>query len=79
MQERIVEGDKFRSPFTEVTFEVKRIHANTAFLQDIKYEDHQVITEIATLVRLYQKVDDESKRGEKTACLFLIISDNKMS
>ncbi len=55
------------------TLEVKRIHANTALLQDIKDEDHQVITEIATLVRLYRKVDDESKHGGENG---LSVSNN---
>ncbi len=55
---RIVEGDKFKSPFAETIFKVKKIYADTALLEDIEDEDHQVITEIATIVSLYQEVDN---------------------
>jgi hypothetical protein len=57
MQRKIIEGDKFRSPFAETIFEVKRIYTNTALLEDIGNKNHQLITEIATVISLYQKVD----------------------
>lgn len=51
---RIVEGDKFKSPFAETIFKVKKIYANTALLEDIEDENHQLITEITTIVSFYQ-------------------------
>ncbi len=55
---RIVEGGKVKSPFAETIFKVKKIYVNTALLEDIEDEDHQMITEVATIVSLYQKVDN---------------------
>jgi len=59
MFSRIVEGEMFMSPFTGTVFKVKTIHTNTVLLEDVEDEDHQVITEIATVVSFYQKVDKQ--------------------
>ena len=56
MLSRIIEGDKFKSPFSETIFKVRKIYTNTTLLEDIEDEDHQVITEITTIASFYQKV-----------------------
>lgn len=56
MLSRIIEGDKFKSPFSEAIFEVRKVHTNTVLLEDVKDNHHQLITEIATLGSFYQKV-----------------------
>lgn len=60
MFSRIVEGDMFMSPFTGTTFKVKKIYRNTVLLEDLGDGDHQVITEIASVGRFYQKVEKQS-------------------
>lgn len=58
MLRKIIEGDRFKSPFTGTLFEVKRIHTNTVLLEDVEDNDHQLITEIVMLRSFYQKVDE---------------------
>lgn len=59
MLSRIIEGDKFKSPFSETIFKVRKIYTNTALLEDIEDEDHQVIAEITTIASFYQKVEKQ--------------------
>jgi hypothetical protein len=60
MFSRIVEGDMFMSPFTGTTFKVKKIYRNTVLLEDLGDRDHQLIAEIASVGRFYQKVGKRS-------------------
>lgn len=53
---RIFEGEMFMNPFTETIFRVKKIYTNTVLLEDMGDKDHQLITEIGTVVSYYQKV-----------------------
>ncbi len=59
MLSRIIEGERFKSPFSERVFKVKKIHTNTVLLGDVRDKDHQLITEIVTLGSFYQKVDGQ--------------------
>ncbi len=58
MLSRIFEGDKFKNPLTGTIFKVKKIYKNTVLLGDVEDQDHQLITEIVTLVSFYQKLDN---------------------
>lgn len=60
MLSKITEGDRFKSPFTGIIFEVRRIHTNTVLLEDVKGNEHQLITEIVTLGTFYQKVGNQN-------------------
>ena len=60
MLSRIIEGDKFKSPFSETIFRVEKIYTNTALLEDVENKGHWLITEIATVVRFYQRADNRS-------------------
>ena len=59
MFSKIIEGDKFKSPFTGRVFKIKKIYSNAALLEDVEDNDHQPITEIVTLGGFYQKVDKQ--------------------
>ncbi len=65
MLSRIVEGDRFKSPFSETIFQVKKIFTNTVLLEDIGDQDHQLITEMFTLGSFYQKVGRNVPRSER--------------
>jgi hypothetical protein len=54
---RVIEGDNFRSPFSSAIFRVKKVYADKALLEDIENQHHQVITEVDTVVSIYEKVD----------------------
>ena len=60
MLSKIIEGDKFKSPFTGAIFKVKKVYTNTALLEDVENKEHWLITEIATVVSFYQKADKRS-------------------
>ncbi len=55
MLSKINEGDRFKSPFSEAIFKVKKLYTNTALLEDVESDEHWLITEIATIVRFYQR------------------------
>ena len=57
MLRRMIEGAKFKSPFTGSIFEVKKIYMNSVLLEEVENENHLVITEIGTAVSLYEKVE----------------------
>ncbi len=59
MFSKIIEGDKFKSPFTGRILKIKKIHSNTVLLEDVEDNDRQLITEIVTLGSFYQKVDNQ--------------------
>lgn len=60
MLSKIIEGDKFKSPFSEKIFKVKKVYTNTALLEDVEEKGHWLITEIATVVSFYQRADKRS-------------------
>ncbi len=60
MLSKIVEGDKFKSPFSETIFKVKKVYTNTALLEDVNNKEHWLITEIATVVSFYQRANKRS-------------------
>ncbi len=60
MLSKINEGNRFKSPFSETIFKVKKVYTNTALLEDVEYNEHWLITEIATIVSFYQKADSRS-------------------
>ena len=59
MFSKIIEGDKFKSPFTGRILKIKKIHSNAALLEDVEDNDRQLITEIVTLGSFHQKVDKQ--------------------
>ena len=65
MLSKIIEGDRFKSPFTGTIFEVKKIHTNTVLLEDVGDKGCELIKEINTLGSFYQKVDWNMPRPPK--------------
>jgi len=60
MLSKIVEGDRFKSPFSETIFRVRKVYTNTALLEDVENKEHWLITEIATVVSFYQRANKRS-------------------
>jgi len=60
MLSKIIEGDKFKSPFSGTIFKVKKVYTNTALLEDVEDKERWLITEIATVVSFYQRADKRS-------------------
>ena len=59
MLSKIAEGDKLKSLFTDRVFQVKEICVNSVILEDVGDQNHRLITELATVLSLYEKVEKD--------------------
>ncbi len=63
---KIREGDRFRSPFTKKVMQVRKIHMDSAVLEEVGNPDHEVITETGAILSLYERVADHREEGRES-------------
>ena len=58
MFQKIFEGEKFKSLFTGVVFQVKEIRMNAVLLENVGNKNHQALTEMGAIIKFCEKVGD---------------------